>query len=560
MTKLAISYLRCSTPEQSQGDSIRRQIATAEAYAKTHGFKLDRSINFHDQVSGYTGVNRTKGKLRLLLQRVREGLIPRGTALLVENLDRLSREHPLDSIDLIKELVTAGVEIHVLANNQVYTEARLREDFSCMLMLTFELGRGCGESDRKSYLLLKTWEQKRANLSNKKLTSICPQWLTLNDTGTAFQTIPERADIVRTIFDLSAKGYGKRRIAARLNRNGIEPWGRGKSKGIGWHASYVAKILRSRATLGEFQPHRMVNGRRVTEGDVIPNYFPAVIDRAIFERVNAPRLATGGQTREKVSNLFAGLVWDGDTEHRMVFCDKGRDKRKKQQTGNSKYLYSDRGRLQPDAAVARWNYSDFEAVVLRVLREIDWQRLRDQTRPQRYIELEGELATLNFEIHKLAAKIDRIVAAIADENGETPSAPIAAIKRLEDQKAAKEKVVRRKREELRAAEESEESLMANLDGFKSLAATATDPYNLELRLQLRDEIRRKVSRIDVYPSSWPVALQRSRPWLNPSSLFILFANGNARVVFVQPTGRGKAPQIKIADAPNGAPAKSAIAA
>jgi DNA invertase Pin-like site-specific DNA recombinase len=559
MTKLAISYLRCSTPEQAQGDSIRRQIATAETYAAAHGFELDRAINFHDEVSGYTGLNRTKGKLRLLLERVRQGLIPRGTALLVENLDRLSREHPLDSIQLIRELVTAGVEIHVLANGQVYTEARLRKDFSCMLLLTFELGRGCGESDRKSYLLLKTWEQKRANLQRKKLTSICPHWLMLNDTGTAFQTIRERAEIVRAIFALSNNGYGKRRIAAHLNRNGFQPWGRGKSKGLGWHASYVAKILRSRATLGEFQPHRMESGRRVAEGNVIADYFPAVIDRATFNRVNAARPATGGQTQTKISNLFAGLIWEGDTEHRMLFCDKGRDKRKKQQTGNSKYIYSDRQRFEPDARIATWNYSEFESIMLRVLREIDWQRLRDQTRPQRHVELEGELATLDFEIHTLTAKIDRIVRAIAEEDGEAPTAPIGAIKRLENQVAAKQTIASTKREELRTEEKGHENFAANLDSLKTLATTATDPYQIELRLQLREEIRRRVKRIDVYPSAWSAALQRSRPWLNPGTLFILFANGNARVVFVQPTGRGKPPQIKIAEAA-GAPLEPAIAA
>jgi DNA invertase Pin-like site-specific DNA recombinase len=542
------------------GDSIRRQIATAEAYAQVHKFELDRSINFHDEVSGYTGVNRTKGKLRLLLERVRKGLVPRGTALLVENLDRLSREHPLDSIDLIRELVTAGIEIHVLTNGQVYTEARLREDFSCMLLLTFELGRGCGESQRKSYLLLKTWEQKRANLSHKKLTSICPQWLRLNESGTAFEAISERVQIVRKIFALANNGYGKRRIAADLNRKQIEPWGRGKSKGHGWHPSYVAKILRSTATLGEFQPHRMESGRRVAEGDVITEYFPAVIDRATFDRANAARLTTGGQTRTKISNLFAGLIWEGDSAHRMLFVDKGRDKRKKHHVENTKYLYSDRERLQPDTAIARWNYSEFEDILLRVLRELDWQTLRDQARPEQHVQLEHELAGLDFEIQTLAAKIDRIVVAIADEDAEAPAAPMAAIKRFEKQKAAKQETARLKRNDLRTAEETHANLTANLDSFKSLAKTATDPYNVELRLQLREEIRRKVRRIDLHPSEWPVALQRQHPWLNPSAIFILFANGGARVVLLQPRARGKAPELRIADAPYGGRTETTIPA
>ena len=561
MANLAISYLRCSTPEQVQGDSIRRQIEAAEDYARVHGYELDRTINFHDEgVSGYSGANRRKGKLGLLLDRLRRGLIPKGTALLVENIDRLSREHPLDSIQLIKELVTAGMEIHTIANGQINTEERLRADFSCMLMLTFELGRGCGESERKAYLLSKTWKQKRAAISQIKLTSICPQWLKLNKERTAFDIIDDRVKVVQEIFKLSDDGYGKRRIAAHLNRIGVETWGRGKSKADGWHSSYVAKILGNRAVLGEFQPHRMYNGKRIPEGDSIPNYFPAVIELPTFERANSNRVATGGQTQNKVSNLFAGIVFEGGTDHRMTFLDKGKDKRGHGGRGNSRYLRSDRHRIEPQSEVPMWNYSAFEAVFLRVLRELDWRRLRDQERPAQEVKLEQEVAALETQIRKLTATIDRIMKAIADEDGETPIAPMAAITRLEAEKNRKEMIAIGKRKELRAEQQSKINIAVNLDTFKALAGIAIDPHNVALRLQLREEIRRKVQRVELYPSAWPLALQRANPWLNPSYLFILFANGGARVVFIQPTGRGKVPDLRIADASSGAHQVRAIAA
>lgn len=559
VARLAISYLRCSTPEQAQGDSIRRQIEAAEEYAKRNGFDLDRSISFHDEgLSGYSGANRTKGKLRLLLERTRQGLIPKGTALLVENIDRLSREHPLDSFELIKELVTAGIEIHTIANGRIYTDQSLRADFTSMLMLTFELGRGCGESDRKSYLLLKTWQQKRANLAQKKLTSICPQWLELNEARTIFHTYEPRAEIVRTIFRLSNNGYGKRRIAAHLNRLGVETWGRGKSKAAAWHPSYIAKIIHNRAVLGEFQPHRMEDGKRVPDGSVITDYFPAVVDLATFAKANVKRVRTGGQTQEKISNLFAGLVYEGGTEHRMVFCDKGKQKRQKH--ANTCYLRSDRHRIEPDSEIPMWNYAAFENVILRVLREIDWQQLRDQKRPARQLQLEQELAGLELQVRNLTDSIERIIAAIAEESGETPTAPMATIRRLEAERSVKETIATAKREELRIEEETHVNIASNLHNFKNLAAVATNPHEVDVRLKLREEIRRKVRRIELYTSNWSIALQRTNPWLNPSYLFLEFANGGARIVFIQPTGRGKAPQLRIADAPNGADRGQAIAA
>jgi DNA invertase Pin-like site-specific DNA recombinase len=553
MAKIAISYLRCSTPEQVQGDSIRRQIEAAEDYAAQKGYELDRTINFHDEgMSGYSGANRTKGKLGLLLDRLRRGLIPKGTALLVENIDRISREHPLDSITLIKELVTAGMEIHTITNGQVITEARLRADFSCMLMLTFELGRGCGESERKSYLLSKTWKQKRAAITKKKLTSICPQWLELNKEQTAFNIIEDRAQVVREIFKLSDEGYGKRRIAARLNTRGAETWGRGKSKGTGWHPSYVSKILKNRAVLGEFQPHRMNDGRRIPDGDPIPDYFPAVIDMPTFERANAGRVATGGQTQKKVSNLFAGLVYEEGTDYRMIFSDKGKDRRGQRVGGNSRYLRSDRHRIDPNIYVPCWNYSAFENLFLRVLRELDWQRLRDQQRPAREVKLEQEIAALETQIRRLNSTIDRIIAAIANEEGEPPVAPMAAITRYEVEKKRNETAAAQKRKELRIQQQANVDIAANLDSFKALSKIATEPHNIDLRLRLREEIRRKVRRIELYASTFTNAAQRAHPWLDPSHLFILFNNGSARIVYIQPAGRGKAPHVKIADAPSGA--------
>jgi DNA invertase Pin-like site-specific DNA recombinase len=41
----AYSYLRFSTPEQSKGDSLRRQTSMADEYATRHGLRLDTTGN-----------------------------------------------------------------------------------------------------------------------------------------------------------------------------------------------------------------------------------------------------------------------------------------------------------------------------------------------------------------------------------------------------------------------------------------------------------------------------------------------------------------------------------
>ena len=88
------------------GDSLRRQIDASEAYAKEHGLELDTTLTLRDLgVSGFTGENRTKGALKIFLDAIDSGSVPRGSILLVESLDRLSREQVLDALDLFKNIL-----------------------------------------------------------------------------------------------------------------------------------------------------------------------------------------------------------------------------------------------------------------------------------------------------------------------------------------------------------------------------------------------------------------------------------------------------------------------
>jgi DNA invertase Pin-like site-specific DNA recombinase len=65
----AYSYLRFSTPEQSKGDSFRRQTAMAQQWCLQNGYELDASLTFHDLgISAYRGNNAETGKLADFLE------------------------------------------------------------------------------------------------------------------------------------------------------------------------------------------------------------------------------------------------------------------------------------------------------------------------------------------------------------------------------------------------------------------------------------------------------------------------------------------------------------
>jgi len=118
----AFSYLRFSTPEQSWGDSHRRQSEAARRYAFRHELELDEEITFEDTgVSAFDGQNVRTGQLADFLQAVECGLVPKGSFLLVENLDRLSRQSPWDAMETLRQVLNLGIVLVTLSDERRHT-------------------------------------------------------------------------------------------------------------------------------------------------------------------------------------------------------------------------------------------------------------------------------------------------------------------------------------------------------------------------------------------------------------------------------------------------------
>src|SRR5436309_22849 len=108
------SYTRFSTPEQAKGDSKRRQDQAAEEFCRRHKLILDTTFNLHDAgVSAFKGDHRLNPKhaLARFLDAVRSGRIVKGSWLIVENLDRLSREDELKAVRLFMDILDLDIVI-----------------------------------------------------------------------------------------------------------------------------------------------------------------------------------------------------------------------------------------------------------------------------------------------------------------------------------------------------------------------------------------------------------------------------------------------------------------
>ncbi|RQZ94330.1 recombinase family protein [Burkholderia cenocepacia] len=308
----AYSYLRFSTPEQLKGDSYRRQTTMALEYAARHGLALDQDLTFEDLgVSAYRGANAEAGRLGEFLEAVRVGLVPRGSYLLVEALDRLSRLVPRKAVRVLEDIVEEGITVVTLNDGREYTSENLDADPTSLLIAIVLFMRANEESATKSRRLKAAWEGKRQNIEHRPLTAVTPAWVSLSEETGKLELVEDRAAIVRRIFDMYVAGIGYASIAETFNREGIVCFGRAQH----WHRTYVRKILTNDAVVGVFTPHRIVHegGKKVRVPlEKVPGYFPVVIPEEVFARAQA-QLSGGSGAAPKhrgavVSNLIAGLA------------------------------------------------------------------------------------------------------------------------------------------------------------------------------------------------------------------------------------------------------------
>ena len=118
-----------------------------------------------------------------------------------------------------------------------------------------------------------------------KKISACPGWLGLSDDRTSFVFLPDRASIVKKIFELSIGGLGGFTIAKHLNAQGVPAFGPSAK----WDQSTIHNMLRNRATFGEHQPKRYQNNKEFPVGEPIPHYYPAVIEKDLFDAAQVAR-------------------------------------------------------------------------------------------------------------------------------------------------------------------------------------------------------------------------------------------------------------------------------
>jgi recombinase/recombinase-like zinc beta ribbon protein/resolvase-like protein len=249
---------------------------------------------------------------------VEQGLIAPDSYLLIENLDRLSRNKPRKAFHLLERICEAGITVVTTADGRRYDEATLDDDPMALMYALMVAIRANDESELKSDRVGKEYARKRKAAADrtengKPFTRMLPAWLRFNEETKTHEVDRERAVLLQSIFRRADAGWGQHRIAQWLNEQGRPTWGgRGNQRRAEcWHRSYVKKLLTNSAVVGTFTPYQKRKGEKRRRLDPIEDYFPAVIDRELFERVasraQAPA-ARGRNASAAPASIFAGVL------------------------------------------------------------------------------------------------------------------------------------------------------------------------------------------------------------------------------------------------------------
>lgn len=335
MKPKAYSYIRFSSPEQARGNSYKRQREAAERYCEENGLELASTNEYTFFDAGRSAFKGKQvddsGELGRFLKYVEDGVIEPGSYLLVESLDRLSREKVRDALPRFLDLLARGINVYTSADKRLYTKDFNEID---LILSIVSMSRAHEESSLKGMRVAKAWRNKQdlARTAKKPLGAACPYWLQL--AKGVYVPVKERVDVIRRIFDMTIHGYGQAAISRRLNEDGVPVFGstfetkpKPRNKSGAWGTSSVQKILNNRAVLGEYQPTYLQDGVRTNEGDAVEGFFPEVITPDVFLLAKAARIqrkTTRATKQSKNFNIWQGLAKCRLCGDAMHLINKGR--------------------------------------------------------------------------------------------------------------------------------------------------------------------------------------------------------------------------------------------
>ena len=224
----AIGYIRVSTVKQSDnGVSLSDQRQKIEDYCNFKGYELSEIIEDKGVSAGIPLTDRPGG------QQLQDKLDSNNIEIVISvKLDRLFRD-AVDCLNTSKRWDDDGIALHLLdlGGGTLDTSTAMGRMFLTM-------SAGFAEME-KNLIQERTKNALRYKRDKREVYGHAP--LGFKRVGDKLVEVEEELGILDMIFTLREKGLSLRKIAGKLNNEGIET----KSNGKKWRASNISYILKN---------------------------------------------------------------------------------------------------------------------------------------------------------------------------------------------------------------------------------------------------------------------------------------------------------------------------
>jgi DNA invertase Pin-like site-specific DNA recombinase len=401
----------------------------AKEWCQNNGYTLSDD-RFRDAAkSAFKGKNlEGEGDLKRFVSLIEEGKIKRGSVLVLESFDRLSRLTPSKAVGLFLDIINAGIGMvfTMTFDKRLITEKMIEDEGYILYAIIGEAQRSHNESKYKSQRVKEAYDarKQKAIASDTKYLAWCPPWCDY-DKKLGYVLNEDRAKLVRRIFDEYLQGCGAYRISRILNKEGLPTLGHRalkqyKNTAKTWYKKTVRDFLYDKRVYGycEFLDKE--------------NYYPAVVTKDKFNAaqhrlaLRSAAIRTGGPT-EKLGNLFSGVCRCAQCG--SVMSKTSTRKRYKDKITLYEYLVCEGARQGNKCTYRSVPYIEFEREMLETLRcDTFFQSMTDNSPTkeieQRLASLSGERLTNGRQIAKLMSMIlgdDKPSTTLADKLKELES-------------------------------------------------------------------------------------------------------------------------------------------
>ena len=328
--KITALYCRLSQEDDRAGESlsIENQKAMLLQYAREHHFP--NPTFFVDD--GVSGVTYDRPGFQAMLAEIEAGRV---AVAITKDLSRLGRNSALTGLYTNFTFPQNGVRFIAINDNyDTIDPNRVDNDFAGIKNWFNEFY--ARDTSRKIRAVQKAKGERGVPLT----TNVPYGYVKDPENPRRWVVDPVAADVVKRIFDLCMEGRGPMQIANQLKADkvltpsayralqGIKTPNKKPEDPCDWHSSTVVAILERREYTGctvNFKTYtnsiwdKKQRDNPLEKQAIFPNTHEAIIEEAVFEKVQQVRQQRHRKTRTGRSSIFSGLVYCADCGEKLYY-------------------------------------------------------------------------------------------------------------------------------------------------------------------------------------------------------------------------------------------------